>query len=233
MGIDGERIFCSQRGRLASHYEVEFGLLVGHEAAVGDAQHAELIPAVAHAGAGFYLHAPKLVPTFHHEVVAMHLSVGLGDQVAEAHGFVDECHFAKIASASDAEAACQGRLAGKARPRRSNASGVKQPWLCPLVVRKRAGTKVPGKRKGASCEACAKLDLYFQVSRFEGVNPPNFQMVGIRSTQGMPASCGRAGQITAAVTTCCGYLSEGDTNLSDLFLPPNQRVCGNWVLWGA
>jgi hypothetical protein len=55
-------------------------------------------------------------------------------------------------------------------------------------------------------------------------------MVGIRSTQGMPASRGRAGQITAAVTTCCGYLSEGDTNLSGLFLPPNQRVCGNWVL---
>jgi hypothetical protein len=61
------------------------------------------------------------------------------------------------------------------------------------MVRKRAGIRVPGKRKGASQEACAKLDLYFQTSRFEGVNPPNF---------------------------------------SDLFLPLNQRVGGNWVPQG-
>ena len=104
-------------------YEVEFGFLVGDGAAVGDALDAELIQAVTHAGAGFYLHAPELVAAFDHEVVAMHLSVGLGDHVAEAHGFVDEGYLAKIASASDAEAACLGRLAGRVLPRRSGASG--------------------------------------------------------------------------------------------------------------
>jgi hypothetical protein len=37
--------------------------------------------------------------------------------------------------------------------------------------------------------------------------------MGIRLTQGMPASCGRGGLITAGDTTCCGYRSEGDTHL--------------------
>jgi hypothetical protein len=83
---------------------------------------------------------------------------------------------------------CRGRVpgppCGQSSPATLECVGVKQPWLCALVVRKRAGTKVPGKRKGASCEACAKLDLYFPTSRFEGVNPPNFQIYFCRRISG-------------------------------------------------
>ncbi len=37
--------------------------------------------------------------------------------------------------------------------------------------------------------------------------------VGIRLTQGMPASCGRTDLIPAGHTAYCGHLSEADTHL--------------------
>ena len=40
--------------------------------------------------------------------------------------------------------------------------------------------------------------------------------VGIRLTQGMPASCGRADLIPAGPTVYCGHLSEADTHLSQI-----------------
>ena len=90
---------------------------------MSDALHAELVAAVAHASAGFYLDAPQLVAAFDHEVVAMHLSVGLGDDVAEAHGFVDKGDFDEIAAAGNGEAAGARGLLGAALPERGSASG--------------------------------------------------------------------------------------------------------------
>ena len=82
-----------------------------------------LISAIAQAGAGFYLHAPQFVAAFHHEVVAMHLSVGLADNVAEAHGFVDEGYFSEVSHSGYRDAAGSGGLLGRASPGRWGASG--------------------------------------------------------------------------------------------------------------
>src|ERR1700680_4984109 len=109
-------------GHQVGHHKIDFGFLVGHIPAVNDALHAELISAVAHAGAGFYLHAPDVWAAFYHEVVAMHLSVGLGYDEAEAHGFEHEGYFSEVSSARDGEAAGLGCLLGRASPGRSVAS---------------------------------------------------------------------------------------------------------------
>jgi hypothetical protein len=51
----------------------------------------------------------------------------------------------------------------------------------PCVSRRlQQSSKCFGKRKGASQKACAKLYLYFQPSRFRGVNPPSFQIYFVR-----------------------------------------------------
>jgi len=109
-------------GHEVGDYEIEFGLFVGHDAAVGDALNAELVAAVAYAGTGFHLDTPQLVAAFDHEVVAMHLSVGLADDVAEAHGFVDEGDFSEVASAGDGDAAGSGGSLGRASAGRGSAS---------------------------------------------------------------------------------------------------------------
>ena len=118
-GQDVPDVFGNQIG----DYEIQFGFLVGDGAAVGDALDAELVASVAHASAGFYLDAPDSVSAFEHEVVAMHLPVGLGDDVAEAHGLVDEGDFAEVAAAGDGQAAGAGGLLGAALLGRRRASG--------------------------------------------------------------------------------------------------------------
>ncbi len=103
--------------------EVEVGGGVGDDAAVGDALDAELVAAVAHAGAGFYLDEREFFcGGLEDEIVAVHLSVGLGDDVAEAHGLADEGDFAEVATLGDAEAAELGGGAGKALLGRGRAS---------------------------------------------------------------------------------------------------------------
>jgi hypothetical protein len=110
-------------GHQVGDHKIQFGFFIRHTTTVNDALDAELISAVAYAGAGFYLHAPDVWGGFHQEVVSMHLSVGLGYDEAEAHGFVHEGYFAKVSSASDAEAAGLGRPLSRAPPGRWIAPG--------------------------------------------------------------------------------------------------------------
>src|SRR2546425_10096244 len=65
---------------------------------------------------------------------------------------------------------------------------------------------------------------------------------GIRLTQGMPTSCGRADPIPADYTACRGHLSEADTHLEKyargLTAQLRRASCGHqtsvtwtWLLW--
>jgi hypothetical protein len=53
----------------------------------------------------------------------MHLSLGLGYDVAEAHGFVDEGYFSEVSYAGDGDAAGSGGFLGRASLGRWIASG--------------------------------------------------------------------------------------------------------------
>jgi len=55
---------------------------------------------------------------------------------------------------------------------------------------------------------------------------------GIRLTQGMPTSCGRADPIPADYTACRGHLSEADTHLVGIRTSKTGSIsndpCLNW-----
>ena len=50
---------------------------------------------------------------------------------------------------------------------------------------------------------------------------------GIRLTQGMPTSCGRADPIPADYTACRGHLSEADTHHAGFAQPGRGHLLGN------
>ena len=75
--------------------EVDFGGLVGGDAAHGAAVGVYVVEAFDQRGGGFYLDAPEFfsfgpVAADQDEVETFAVAIGLGDSEAEAGGFVDE-----------------------------------------------------------------------------------------------------------------------------------------------
>jgi|SRR5882672_3247224 len=78
--------------------EVDFGGMVGDDAAVGAAMRVDAVEAAHESGGGFDLNAQEAMSGVEDEVVAFAVTVGLGDVEAERCGFEDEGEFGKFSA---------------------------------------------------------------------------------------------------------------------------------------
>jgi hypothetical protein len=135
--------------------EIDFRVFVTLGFVPGATVGADLIQPVVDEAAGFHLNTQEVASALYYEVKTINVAPGSRHHQAEAGGFVQKGGFPELAALISSDSKLISSFSGRAPLGRWDASA-----RSALGFAHGLKWKSPAKEKGASGEACAKLDLY-------------------------------------------------------------------------